>query len=166
MEQFVNEALIKSGIELSSLAIKGTATLVNSKIQSMKSEKDVQTLRNGYDEIINELLIERDQAIRIAQSYKEEYEKVNIDDDDIEYLNNSVKQAINLLSKFSSITEEQNNSFEQITEILNKDTLKTMQLLGFNYKQAIGEPLTEICADAIRTKLKVTNKRPSQVKKK
>lgn len=29
------------------------------------------------------------------------------------------------------------------------DTLKTMQLLGFNYKAAIGEPLTEICANAI-----------------
>lgn len=28
-------------------------------------------------------------------------------------------------------------------------TLKTMQLLGFNYKAAIGEPLTEICANAI-----------------
>ena len=24
-----------------------------------------------------------------------------------------------------------------------------MQLLGFNYKAAIGEPLTQICADAI-----------------
>ena len=29
------------------------------------------------------------------------------------------------------------------------DTLKTMQLLGFNYKAAIGEPLTQICANAI-----------------
>lgn len=29
------------------------------------------------------------------------------------------------------------------------DTLKTMQLLGFNYKAAIGEPLTQICAKAI-----------------
>ena len=31
--------------------------------------------RNTYDEIVNELLSEREQAIRIAQAYKEEYEK-------------------------------------------------------------------------------------------
>ena len=29
------------------------------------------------------------------------------------------------------------------------DTLKSMQLLGFNYKAAIGEPLTQLCANAI-----------------
>ncbi len=28
-----------------------------------------------------------------------------------------------------------------------------MQLLGFNYKEAIGVPLTEVCADVIYNKL-------------
>ena len=40
-------------------------------------------------------------------------------------------------------------SYEQIKELISVDTLKTMQLLGFNYKAAIGEPLTQICATAI-----------------
>lgn len=40
-------------------------------------------------------------------------------------------------------------SFEQLKELISVDTLKTMQLLGFNYKAAIGEPLTKLCADAI-----------------
>ena len=31
----------------------------------------------------------------------------------------------------------------------NVDTLKTMQLLGFNYKEAIGIPLTKLCTQAI-----------------
>lgn len=41
------------------------------------------------------------------------------------------------------------DSYEQIKELISIDTLKTMQLLGFNYKAAIGEPLTQICAKAI-----------------
>jgi len=41
-------------------------------------------------------------------------------------------------------------------DLLNKDTLKTMQLIGFNYKEAIGRPLTEICADALHQKLQLT----------
>ena len=40
-----------------------------------------------------------------------------------------------------------------MAELLNKDTLKTMQLLGFNYREAIGEPLTEVCANTIKSKL-------------
>lgn len=53
-------------------------------------------------------------------------------------------------------------TYEQIKELINVDTLKAIQLLGFNYKAAIGEPLTQLCADAILSKAsnskeKVTN---------
>ena len=41
---------------------------------------------------------EREQAIRIAQAYKEEYEKYILDDKDIEYLHNTLERVI-----FSSI---------------------------------------------------------------
>ena len=119
----------------------------------MKEEKNADKLRNKYDEIISELLAEREDAIRIAQAYKEEYERVNIGDDDIEYLHNTLKQVITLLSSFNTMDAEQQYSMNQLVALLNKDTLKTMQLLGFNYKEAIGEPLTEVCSNAIREKL-------------
>ena len=45
--------------------------------------------------------------------------------------------------------EKQITSYEQIKELISVDTLKTMQLLGFNFKAAIGDPLTQICADTI-----------------
>lgn len=50
-------------------------------------------------------------------------------------------------------------SYEQIKELISVDTLKTMQLLGFNYKAAIGEPLTQICANAITN---IGNKKSNQ----
>jgi len=77
MEPYITEALVKAGIELGTLTFKGTTTLVNSKIQSLKEERNADKLRNTYDEIVNELLSEREQAIRIAQAYKEEYEKLD-----------------------------------------------------------------------------------------
>lgn len=43
------------------------------------------------------------------------------------------------------------NSFNDFTELINVDILKAMQLLGFNYKAAIGEPLTDLCAKSIRS---------------
>ena len=153
MEKYISEELVRAGINLATLAFKGTTTLVNSKIQSLKEEKNADKLRNKYDEIISELLAEREDAIRIAQAYKEEYERVNIGDDDIEYLHNTLKQVITLLSSFNTMDAEQQYSMNQLVTLLNKDTLKTMQLLGFNYKEAIGEPLTEVCSNAIREKL-------------
>ena len=58
--------------------------------------------------------------------------------------------ALNITgSKMVMLDKSQVESYEQIKELISVDTLKTMQLLGFNYKAAIGEPLTEICANAI-----------------
>ena len=114
MEPYITEALVKAGIELGTLTFKGTTTLVNSKIQSLKEERNADKLRNTYDEIVNELLSEREQAIRIAQAYKEEYEKVHIDDKDIEYLHNALERVISLLSSFTNVEDGKEDSMKQL----------------------------------------------------
>lgn len=45
--------------------------------------------------------------------------------------------------------------FEQLKSLITANTLKAMQLLGFDYKAAIGDPLTRACASEIEGKLKV-----------
>ena len=52
-----------------------------------------------------------------------------------------------------SAVEKQVESYEQIKELISVDTLKTMQLLGFNYKAAIGEPLTLMLKNFILSKV-------------
>ncbi|WP_068675211.1 hypothetical protein [Oceanobacillus sp. Castelsardo] len=80
----------------------------------------------------------------MALGYKDEYEKMNINDDDIEYLRNTFNRVLELLTSVSEYSEEQQQGIEQFSSLIDVDTLKTMQLLGFNYKKAIGEPLTNI----------------------
>lgn len=65
---------------------------------------------------------------------KKNTRKMNIDDEDIEYLSNTLEQVISLLYSFSGLNEAQEQSMKQLVKLLNKDTLKIMQLLGFNYK--------------------------------
>lgn len=60
----------------------------------------------------------------------------------------------------------QENNMIGLVKLLDKDTLKTMQLLGFNYKAAIGAPLTEACSEAIRTKLSFNTKNSNSNKRK
>ena len=161
MDTIYTSELVALGGSLAELAVKGTATAISTKIKAIKDEKNADKIRNTYDEIINELLLERDEAIRIAQSYKSELEKVIISDEDIQHLHNTVSHILEIIKTAQLANaqhqgqeeidkvEKQSKSYEQIKELISVDTLKTMQLLGFNYKAAIGEPLTEICANAI-----------------
>ena len=161
MDNTYVSALAEVGVSLTTLAVKGTATAINTKIKAIKDEKNTEKVRNTYDEIINELLSEREEAIRIAQTYKSELDRIVISDEDIEHLHSTVSRVLEIIKAFQMVAalakgedeiqkvNAQVGSYEQIKELISIDTLKTMQLLGFNYKAAIGEPLTQICANAI-----------------
>jgi hypothetical protein len=142
-------AMVDLAAQLTTLAVKGTATAVANKVKTAKEIQDAEKLRNVYDEIVSELLNERDEAVRIAQAYKSELDRIVISDEDIKHLESTVSNVLEILKGFSS--DMPVDTFEQFRSLISVDTLKTMQLLGFNYKAAIGEPLTNICADAIRS---------------
>lgn len=163
MDANLSQPLVEMGVSLAGLAVKGTVSAVYTKIRAAKEIKEIEKLRTTYDELINEILLEREEAVRIAQAYKSELDRMEISDEDIEHLHNTISKIIDIvkmaqLAKAASKGEEeiakikvQANSYEQIKQMISIDTLKTMQLLGFNYKVAIGEPLTQICANAINT---------------
>jgi len=151
MNEFITNSIYELGTNLTALAIKGTVSSVSTKVKAIKMEKDLDIVKNKYDEIINELLSEREEAIRIAQTYKNEMERYQISDDDITHLHGTVERILDLYKKMNPQTDIE--SIGQFKELINIDTLKAMQLLGFNYKAAIGEPLTELCAKTIESKL-------------
>lgn len=161
MDDMFTQQLVDMGISLAELAVKGTVSAVSKKVRAAKDIKEIERLRSTYDEIINEILLEREEAVRIAQAYKSELERIVISDKDIEHLHNTVARLLEIIKAFQLVAamakgeeevekvKKQVENYEQIKELISIDTLKTMQLLGFNYKAAIGEPLTQICANAI-----------------
>lgn len=161
MNEVYTQPLVEMGISLTELAVKGTTSAVSKKIRAAKEIKETEKLRTTYDEIINEILLEREEAVRIAQVYKSELERIVISDDDIQHLHSTISKVLDIVKILSPETPVE--SFEALKELISVDTLKTMQLLGFNYKSAIGEPLTQICANAItsigqKNKTKMQNK--------
>jgi hypothetical protein len=147
-----NNLLVETGLSLTALAIKGTVSAVTTKVKALKTEKDLEIVRNKYDELINEILSEREEAVRIAQLYKNEVDRLIISDKDIEHLNKTIGQVLVIFQEFSPGVNLE--TYSQLQGLINVDTLKAMQLLGFNFKAAIGEPLTTICANAILGNLK------------
>lgn len=154
------------GVNLAEMAVKGTVTAISTKVRAIKEEKNAEKIRNTYDEIVNELLSEREEAIRIAQAYKSELEKVVISDEDIQHLHNTVANILKIITDMQianaervgvdavEAVKEQTKVYEQFMELISVDTLKAMQLIGFNYKAAIGEPLTLMLKNFLLSKVK------------
>lgn len=151
MDSTTNAAFIQLGIDLTMLAVKGTGTAINNKIKAIRNEKNIDAVRATYDEIINELISEREEAIRIAQTYKSALEKIEISDKDIEHLHATIGCVLEVLAGMNA--DSNIAAFEPLKNLISVDTLKSMQLLGFNYKEAIGDPLTKACANTIQNKL-------------
>lgn len=151
------------GASLATLAAKGTTSAIAAKVKSFKQIKSADEVRAAYDEVLNEVLQERSEAILIAQAYKDALERVQISDEDIESLNQTIGRVLDVFGigagagKSEEEAARQRASLEQLRALISADTLKTMQLLGFNYKAAIGEPLTRLCAEKISELGKVTN---------
>ena len=160
MEQNEIQIFEELAKNLSLLSTKGTVTATEAKIKAIRVEKDIDKLKNQYDEIINELIEERAEAIRIAQVYKNEIERYVISDSDIEHLHNTVELVLDIIKDMSP--DKDVAVYQQLKELICVDVLKAIQLLGFNYKEAIGEPLTQICANAILSK----TQKPSANRKK
>lgn len=136
---------------------KASYEWVAQRIDSAKKTQDAQEQLKVYDEVVNKLLNEKAEIERIAGEYKSKYEQVTISDEDIDHLQKTIAKLTLLFKNYGEPDERlDQNTIDLFLGLINKDTLKTMQLLGFNYKSAIGEPLTEVCADFIHKQLGIT----------
>lgn len=161
----LEEHLITLGMSFAEVISRNSISYVGNKMKLAKEKKDLESQSLAYTEIINNLLQDKEELTLIAREYKQAYEQVTISDEDIEYLHATLKSAIDVLNAFSPQDPKTQDTMKVVIELLNKDTLKTMQLLGFNYKEAIGEPLTEVCSTAIKSKLKSKNGQRSKSKR-
>lgn len=160
------------GKTLKELVNSGIPQYAIQTISTVKEKRDDKKTIEAYEEVFTKLIAESQELKNISLAYKDAYEQINIDDKDIEYLQKTAQRIINIF--FPELTEEdskriesdmnlndkekkehianikkQRETYTQLTELIQVDTLRTMQLLGFNYKRAIGEPLTKIISDSL-----------------
>ena len=146
---------------LKALKLENTSTTIYQKSEALKQNKDIKELHTGYMDIINELLQQKQEAILIAEGYKNELERVQISDDDIVHLNATVKALLDTLLPLMPTPTDDGMGANDIEPILNAiistSTLRTLQLVGFNFKEAIGEPLTKLVCNLIQGNQHIKN---------
>ncbi|MGC6356894.1 hypothetical protein ACMXZC_03815, partial [Pasteurella multocida] len=94
---------------------------------------------NELEEIIQELISDKNELLQISQAYQQELTAQKITDTEIEYI---TQKLIPKLQELSIATGHNIDAVRIFSPIISKETLTILQLLGFNFRKAIGEPLT------------------------
>lgn len=158
----MDEYSFQAATTLTEVAARNTYEWVTTKRRQARENKDAKEQKETYEEIIETLLQEKTDLQNAAHQYKNLYEQITIEDKDIQYLKATIERVFELLSPKEEDAENEDElekirkdreNFEMAIGVIDIDTLKTMQLLGFNYKEAIGQPLTRACAGLIYNKL-------------
>ncbi|MGO2981508.1 MAG: hypothetical protein ACTINR_08000 [Leuconostoc mesenteroides] len=150
----MDETLLTLNTAFAKAITEVTVEKVTNKITQIKSNHDLKKQVTDYEQLVNDLLDNKNKLELTARNYKERLEQVTISDSDIESLHNTVSIVLKIIKPLSQSGEQEDEkSIDIVLDLLNSDTLKTLQLLGYNYKKAIGEPLTQITAEFLKAKL-------------
>ena len=141
----MDAALIALFARLAEMSATQTATAIVDRIAAVKARnKDAETIQ-VLSETVNLLISDREELIGIARALKEQLVSQQISDADIDHVVNTVLPVLETVSSQGGGSKQETAAFmDTVRPILSHDTLKVLQILGFNYRKAIGEPLTEV----------------------
>lgn len=142
--------------QAATILMQNTASIVAEKVQSIKAKRNDKEAVAELTEIINDLVEKNAQLQSLAQAYKQELVAQQITEEDIKYITDTL---IPIIEELVSIGEKPvpQPTLDVMKKLLSKETLNVMQLLGFNFKQAIGTPLTNLLSDFISSQSPVAN---------
>lgn len=160
MDEANTKLLAELGVKLTESAVRNTAGAISDKISSIKAKRDDKQTIRELEDIVNNLLDDKSELVRIAQAYEQELVSQKISDEDIEYITTTL---IPLAETFIEKTEDEQEraknqeNLDMVKAVLSKETITVMQLIGFNFKQAIGEPLTSLIRRLIESKMPIND---------
>ena len=155
----VAQQIADLGIRLGEAGIRNTAGVVYDKIRTAKAKNNAQETIHELEEIISNLIFDKDELIGIAQTYKQEFVAQQISEGDIEYITTSfipvLKELIEQTSsgENSAAAANMEKAIDSLAPLLSVEMLTVLQLVGFNFKKAIGEPLTLLLQEFITSKV-------------
>ena len=127
---------------LAEAGFKNLASTVQDKIKASKAKNNASDTIATLEEIVGELLAERAELLRMAQALETELVAQRPSDDDVEFI---TENLLPIIGQMGGPTNEVN----LLKPLLSSEALKILQLLGFNYREAIGAPLTKVVSSYV-----------------
>jgi len=145
------------GVQLAETTIRNTAASIADRVATVRARKKDQETIVELEEIVNGLLSDKSELVRIAHAYEQELVAQKISAPDIEYISTNIVPLVQQLVESTATTSGQDATsmratIELIQRLLSVETVTVLQLIGFNFRAAIGEPLTELVSRLISSK--------------
>jgi len=157
----INSQAAELTAKLIEVSLKNTAQIIYNKINVAKQKNNDKATINALEEIINDLIADKNELIQITKCYEQEFVAQKISDSDIEFITELFPMLIGVSGILNQDEEKGKAALAVLGALLSPKTLKILQLLGFNYKEAIGIPLTTLVAQTIENqtdKIRVSDK--------
>lgn len=146
----------KLAAQLAEAAVRNTASSVVDKISALSARKKNEETIAALQELVYDLLSDKDELARIASAYKQELVAQQISEGDIQYISQNLVPVLRRLMEAAGRNDGKAVGSEEVIDIvqplLSVETVTVMQLIGFNIRKAIGEPLTQLVANLISSK--------------
>lgn len=157
----MEQQLIDLGIKLSESLAKNTASAIFTKIKAIKARKDDRETINELEEIIQELISDKNELLQISQAFQQELMAQKITEVEIEYITQKLMPKLQELAKVTGSNVDEMVNI--LSPVISKEALTILQLLGFNFRKAIGEPLTILLEKLILSKLPLSIEKQAEI---
>ena len=143
-------------IRLAEAAVRNTAGSIADRVTAAKvRRRDGETI-NELEDIISQLITDKNDSIRIAQAYEQQLVSQKISQGDIRYITETVVPSLRSLIENSGPAEDQSSAegvMKAVEPLLSTEMITVLQLLGFNFTRAIGEPLTDLVRSLVSSRI-------------
>lgn len=145
------------GVQLADAAVRNTAATIADRIGAAKARRKNEETIAELEEIVSGLVSDKSELVRIAQAYEEELVAQRISASDIEYISTNFVPILKRLMESAATERGEDDAsiqamIELVQPILSVETVTVLQLIGFNFRKAIGEPLTTLVNQLISSK--------------
>ena len=130
--------------QLAEIVTRNAASAVTSRISAIRSRKLDQQAMNELIELVNDLIADKNELIGVATAFEQELVAQRISDKDITYITTTLLPVVERLANFADNDEQARDALDAIKSLVTPETLTIMQLVGYNFRRAIGEPLTTL----------------------
>lgn len=162
--------VLQLGTQLTASMARNGSSMIMDKIRTMRASGRQEDTIAGLEEIIADLQEDKRELVQIAQAYQSELVSQQLAPGDIRYIADTL---IPLLEQLVGASPEESDSevheeaaaaadarkqaslkqLELMKPLLSVETANVLQLLGFNFRRAIGEPLTSLCESLILSRV-------------
>lgn len=150
----ISPEVMQLGTSLAESAARNGASVITDKVRALRASGKQEDISAGLEEIISDLIADKSELTRIAQSYQSELVSQRLTSGDVKYIADTILPLLEQLADASPGPDSEHfkASLEAAKPLLSVETVNVLQLLGFNFRRAIGEPLTTLCEKMIMSR--------------